>query len=439
MVSKRKGAGGNTSRDPKGNLIAQAKYIEKLGKQTKKCTGFQHHDLPEIPIANFRQQNGNSGSGLQSRCDQCNRLYFSIGQKPIKRLAAIAIWANETKEFDWRMHAPKTLHSGIENVLNYWSNTKCKSVDCNYKFKHSDYREAANVLTNSWKNLDKGPRTSTVTDDKTGQVLAAPQFMHDLQKFASSTGTLAELVDTKKVWSWWQTKFDQDTATCSAELNAIAAGELDPPAPEHSLIDFSWGSGNIKTTIQGHTVPAFNQVNASASFLPKGSQIGGRAYGFLCEGDHLSMLKFSKECKKKGLSLGHSPAPLRWLGKNDPSNGQAQPLDENVQLRDSLIDLHKALTADPESAQKYLSWQIADFAKELGEKKISFEEFTTRIQDKVETYFDELHIAALAGNLERIRIDVIRADPGKTQDIYEYRVEKVQKWLGSRPTAKSLK
>ena len=439
MVAKREGKGGNASRDPRGNLKAQANFAAKAGKLTKKCTGFQHHDQPEIPIAQFRQQKSNSGTGLQSRCDQCNRLYFAINQKPIKRLAAIVIWAEYSGEFDWRAHTPGSLKNGLEKVLEFWINTTCKADNCKYDFAHSDYREAANVLTRAWRNLDKGKRDSTVLDEKTGELLPAPQFMHELQKFASSNGQLSKLVDTKAVWEWWQSKFNVDTATCSAEVSAVLAGDLDPPPPEHFLIDFAWGSGNIKTTIQGHTVPGFNQVNSSASFLPKGSQISGRAYGFLCEGDHLKMLKFSKECKKNGLSLGHSPAPLRWLGKNDPENGVAQPLDENVALRDSLIDLYSELQKDPESARKYLSWQIADTAKELGSKKVSFEEFTTIIQDKVEEYFDELHECLIKGDSERIRIDVVRADPGKTDDVYNYRVAKVSRWLESRPNAKKLK
>lgn len=438
-ASKRTGDGGNAAKDPRNNLVAQRDYKKKLGKSTKHCTGFLHHDGPEIPIENFRQAKNNSGTGLQSRCDLCNRHYFAVIQKPVKRIAAFVIWAETTGQYDWRATAPASLVPGIEKCLQYWFNTKCSASPCYYSFPHSSYRDAANALTKAWTDLDKGPRTSTITDDKTGKKLEAPVFMHDLQKWASTAGVLATDVDKNDVWDWWCDLFDKDTATDSAERRAVNEGKLKGPTPEHPLSDFPWGSGNILETTQGHSAPGFNQVRSSTRVLPKASTAASRVYGYLVEGDRLGMMQKSKEFKAKGLSLGHSPAPLRWLGKDDPINAQGQPLQENVLLSDSLIDLYNLAMSDVDKALKCVSWQIHDLIIDLVKKKVSFEEFTQKIQSGVEEYFDELLDEIEKGNPDRLNIDLIRADPGKTKAIYIYRHEKVSQWLADRPTAKRKK
>ena len=436
MSKKRAGDGGNAAKDPRNNLLAQKSYADKHGKSTKKCTGFLHHDADELPISSFRQQKTNSNAGLQSRCDLCNRLYFSIIQKPIKRIAGIAIWAEQSGEYDWRATAPKSLVSGIEKCLDQWLNTPCSVTKCMYTYQHSSYRDAAAVLTNFWKNLDKAPRTGTVRDKQTGKVLPAPVFMHDLQNWAGIGGTLSTEVDTSLVWDWWCELLDKDTAADSSEKRAVSQGIMTGPVPEHPLIDFFWGSGNMLETTQGHSAPGFNQVRSSSKVLARASSAHSRVYGYLAEGDRLAMMKFSKECKKAGLSLGHSPAPLRWLGKDDPINGQAQPLDENVQLSDSLIDLYNLANSDLDAAKKCVSWQVILTLERLVESKSSFEQFTQGLQSDVEKYFDELLEKVDQGDMDVLMADLKRADPGKTLTVYEYRSKKVYEWLSSRPAAK---
>ena len=436
VKGKRSGDGGNAAKDPRNNLNAQEGYRILFKKDTKHCTGFLHHDGPEIPITSFRQQKTNSSTGLQSRCDLCNRLYFSIIQKPIKRIAGIVIWAEQSGEYDWRSTAPKTLVSGIEECLKYWLETPCSVPGCSYPYAHSSYRDAAKVLTKAWTDLDKGKRDGKVKDDVSAQELPAPKFMEDLQKWASSGGVLSKEVDNSVVWEWWADLFDQDTATDSAERRAVAEGVMKGPAPEHPLIDFFWGSGNILETTQGHSAPGFNQVRSSVKIMPKASTAASRVYGYLVEGDRLAMGKVSKKFKSDGLSLGHSPAPLRWLGKDDPINAKGQPLEENVLLSDSLIDLYKLTMSDLEAALKCVSWQVRDTLIELSRRKVSFEEFTQHIQSSVEAYFDGLLDAINAGDAEKLRIDLMRADPGKTKTAYEYRERKVSRWLAERPAAK---
>ena len=439
MSKKRSGEGGNAAKDPRNNLVAQKGFAKKHGKTTKKCTGFLHHDGGEVPISSFRQQKTNSGTGLQSRCDLCNRLYFSIIQKPIKRIAGIVIWAEQSGEYDWRASAPKSLVKGIEKCLDHWLNTACTVSGCSYTFQHSSYRDAAAELTKAWKNLDKGPRTAKVKDKQTGKTLPAPVFMEDLQNWAGVGGTLSTEVDTSLVWDWWCELLDQDTATDSSEKRAVAQGTLKGPVPEHPLIDFFWGSGNMLETTQGHSAPGFNQVRSSSKILARGSSAHSRVYGYLVEGDRLAMMKFSKECKKAGLSLGHSPAPLRWLGKDDPVNGQAQPLDENIQLSDSLIDLYNLAQSDLEAAKKCVSWQVRPTLERLVESGVSFEQFTQEWQSDVEKYFDELLDKVDQGDKDALINEIKKADPGKTLTVYEYRSRKVYEWLSSRPAAKRRK
>lgn len=439
MSKKRTGEGGNAAKDPRNNLVAQKDFAKKHGKTTKKCTGFLHHDAGEVPISSFRQQKTNSSAGLQSRCDLCNRLYFSIIQKPIKRIAGIVIWAEQSGEYDWRASAPKSLVPGIEQCLDKWLNTPCALAKCSYTYQHSSYREAAAVLTKAWRNLDKGPRVGKVKDQKSNKDLPAPIFMQDLQNWAGIGGTLSADVDTSLVWDWWCELLDKDTAVDSSERRAVAQGAMKGPVPEHPLIDFFWGSGNMLETTQGHSAPGFNQVRSSSKVLARASSANSRVYGYLVEGDRLAMMEFSKKCKKAGLSLGHSPAPLRWLGKDDPVNGQGQPLNENVQLSDSLIDLYNLANTDLEAAKKCVSWQAIPTLERLVKSKASFEEFTQEWQSDVEKYFDELLDKADQGDMDALIAELKKADPGKTLTVYEYRSKKVYEWLSSRPAAKRRK
>ncbi len=433
-MAKRSGLGGNLSRDPRGNLVAQKSYSDKTGNSVKRCTGFLHHDQSPIPITSFRQQKSNSSTGLQSRCDTCNRLYFSIIQKPVKRLAAIVIWSNETGDFDWQSSSPESLKLGLQKTIDYWSNNPCKLENCEYPNPHSNFRAAATFLTKNWRNLDKDEKTSSVLDPKTGLTHAAPKFMSDLQEWASTGGRLYSEVSVEKVWQWWTQLFSNDSATCSKERNAFSSGEI-TSLPAHPLEHFPWGNGNILDTNEGHSVPGFNQVRSSESFLSSASSVNGRPYGFLVEGDHIAMARYSAECKDQGLSLGHYPAPLRWLGKNDPINGLAQPLQENIALSDSLAPLHAAAVSDPAGASTYVSWQISALVKQLGEEKVVLEVFSQRIEAAVEEYFDVLE-TSLNYSTSTILRDLNRADPGRTQVQYDYRLSKVVAWLKSRPKTK---
>jgi hypothetical protein len=259
--------------------------------------------------------------------------------------------------------------------------------------------------------------------------------MHDLQRWAGIGGLLWDLVDIAEVWEWWCDLYPEDTATCSLERNAAANGEIEGSAPEHPLSDFPWGSGNILQTAQGHSVPGFNQVRAAVRVLPRSSNIGGRVYGYLAEGNHIEMAKFSARCKTQNMSLGHSPAPLRWLGKNDPINAKAQPLKENVALSDSLAPLHAIAEKRPSEARKYVSWQIASHVEDLGSRKVSFEHFTQSLQGRVEEYFDRLELSLVDGP-QTLLSDLERADPGQPASVYIYRAEKVARWLSSRPSSK---
>ncbi|MCK6570177.1 hypothetical protein L6V77_03600 [Myxococcota bacterium] len=158
-------------------------------------------------------------------------------------------------------------------------------------------------------------------------------------------------------------------------------------------------------------------------------------YGYLCEGDHLAMRQFSEQCKAGGMSLGHAPAPLRWLGKNDPINGQSQELKKNIELSDSLADLHSVAIKDPVTAGTHVSWQVRELVVALGRERVTCEEFTQRVQAHVEEYLDGLEAAARRGDCRAIRRDLERADPGQPEVVYAYRQEKVVKWLMSRPQA----
>jgi hypothetical protein len=436
MSAKRTGGGGNAAKDPRNNLKAQEKFMALNKKSTKHCTGFLHHDGPDIPVTSFRQQKTNSATGLQSRCDICNRLYFSIIQKPIKRIAGIVIWAEQSGEYDWREKCPPNLISGIEACLNNWLTQGCSVPNCPYDYAHSSYRDAAKVLTSAWTDLDKGKRDGVVYDAASAKTYPAPKFMEDLQKWASSGGILSKEVNNSAVWDWWCDLFDKDTATDSAERQAVKDGKLVGPVPEHPLTDFFWGSGNILETSQGHSAPGFNQVRSSVKVIPKASTAASRVYGYLVEGDRLGMMAVSKKFKAQGLSLGHSPAPLRWLGKDDPINAQGQPLEENVLLSDSLIDLYKLTITNVDAALNCVSWQVRPLLVELSKKKVSFEAFTQQVQSAVEEYFDNLLEEIEAGNTDVLRIDLMRADPGKTKTAYDYRVKKVSAWLAERPAAK---
>lgn len=436
MARKRTGMGGNSSRDPRSNLQAHADYQARHGRATKSCTGFLHHDGPEVPIDHFRQQKGNKSSGLQSRCDLCNRLYFSIIQKPTKRIAAVAIWATVTKAYDWKHSCPSVLHDGINRCIDWWESHPCTLKGCSYTHHHGSYRDAARALTDAWCDRDKEPRSATVVDQKSKKSYPAPAFMSALQTWAGNGGTLWKHVDTEVVWEWWCSLFPEDTATCSAERSAVANGEMEGPPPEHPLSDFSWGAGNILDTTQGHSVPGFNQVRAAVRTLLVASNIGGRVYGYLCDGNHLAMRRFSEKCKADGMSLGHFPAPLRWLGKNDPANGQAQPLLENIGLNDSLSPLYHAVERDPSLAAKVVSRQIAPLVERLARERVGVNRFTIEVQSAVENYLDSLEAELDNGNNSRLLEELRAADPGQTAAVYQYRAEKVTRWIRSRPTSK---
>ncbi len=436
-LQKRRGRGGNSSIDPRNNLSAQKEYEINLGKKTKKCTGFIHFDSAEISISNFRQQKSNKSTGLQSRCDLCNRLYFSIIQKPTKRIAAIVIWAEMTGEFDWEFEVPEILKPGIQICLNYWKSNPCSVKNCSYSEPHSDYRKCAASLTAAWTDLDKGKKNAQIFDNKTGDLISAPEFMAALQRWAGTGGVLSQQVDTSMVWSWWCSLFPNDTATDSAERRVFQANQEFPKPVKHPLAHFSWGSGNILDSDQGHSVPGFNQVRASSKTLKRASSSNSRVYSYLVEGDRYKMMKFSKECKEMGMSLGHSPAPLRWLGKDDPINGLAQPLNENVLLRDSLVELHKISLTDPDGAGKFVSWQIKDFVKTLGLKKLNLQEFTQQLTSEVEKYLDSLLFDIENNDAKVLKSHLKKADPGKTDKIYSYREKKISEWLYNRPNAKN--
>jgi hypothetical protein len=396
-----------------------------------------HHGEAEIPIEEFRQANGNKSTGLQSRCDVCNRLYFSIIQKPKVRALSILI-ASEGAGIDWKKDTPKSLVPTFEKAVHQFFATKCKAANCLYSANHGDLRETVAYLTALMKGMEREKKDSKVFDPESQMQHAAPRKLHDLQAWAAVGGTLYRKLDQSVAWQWWAKFFANDSALCSAEVTE--AGE-NPEfiAPAHPIADFYWGSGNIKDTIQGHTIPAFNKVRPAASVLPSSSNIGNRVYGYLCEGDHLDMARFSRQCKKDGMSLGHTPAPLRWLGKNDRHNGKPERLEDNVAKRDSLAELHAMALDDPETAGSYVSWQVRDKVIELGSRKVSAQVFTSELEAEVETYFDYLQDEIEQGRFEKLHEDLTKADPGKTATVYEYRARKVALFLSSRPSAKRSK
>ncbi len=439
MVRKRKGDGGNAARDPRNNLRAQASFENRFGKSKKPCTGFIHFDQPPISVSLFRQAKGNKSTGLQSRCDLCNRLYFSIIQKPIKRITAMAVWAHSTDEQSFFDTIPDSLRSGIESCLEFWVKNPCAVSGCTTKSYHSSYRLAASHLTSFWSGFERLPKDSSVVDPRSGLSHAAPTFMRDLQNWASASGELSSKVDIGEVWQWWCKLFDGDTASDSAERRFYEEEGIPEDTPRHPLTDFPWGAGNILETDQGHSVPGFNQVKSSARVLERGSRSDSRVYSYLVEGDRIAMMAFSKKCKEEGMSLGHSPAPLRWLGKDDPINGKAQKLDENIALRDSLYDLYREAIADSERVGRYVSWQIRETIIRLGQEKVAFEEFTQVVESQVEQYLDQLLKGVEQSGGMQLDEDLRKADPGQTEITYARRREKTVEWLKGRPAARKLK
>lgn len=438
MASKRSGSGGNASRNPQGNRSAQQRYVQKFGKSTKACTGLLHFDGGEVPIENFRQATQNKSTFLQSRCDTCNRLYFAVQQKPIKRVAAYVIYAISTNPDKWIKEVPNSLTATLNELRDYYLGLGCSLTECKYANYHGDYRKTASKLTELLKGKERAKKDSFIIDERTKLRHPAPQILHDLQVWAGRNGSLWNCYSGDTIWKWWQDFFCEDTAYCSEELNE---SKLDKTflLVEHPLSDFSWGAGNIKDSIQGHSVPAFNQVKSSASVLPSTSNVGSRVYGYLCEGDHLAMARFARECKEGNKSLGHSPAPLRWLGKNDPINGKPESLSENVQKRDSLRDLYEIAVGAPQKASSYVSWQIADLVVELGSSHVTYEFFQQAIESAVEEYFDGLAVELDHGDDSRLLNDLVIADPGKTEIVYKYRREKLAAWLPNRPSYRRKK
>lgn len=432
MVQKRKGSGGNTSRDPRGNLAAQGKYLKKHGTQTKKCNGMFHHDLGPIDISNFSQQKGNKGTGLQALCTLCNRLYFKLRQKPIARMLSYVIYA-DANQIDWTSDCPDSIKEAFKSAVDFWNNNKCQIPGCTTKTKHGDLRQVRDHLNELLIGIEKKSRTIEYIDKETKRKLKISKELNDLYNWDKDIFATEGM--GKTVWAHWCSAFPHDTAQDSTERNAVKSGEMSPPVPEHPLIEFSWGAGNFLLTSNGHTVPGFNKVLASYSNL-KNASGNSRPYGFLVEGDRVAMAKKSREFKEAGLTLGHSPAPLRWLGKDDPVNAVGQTFDENVELNDSLVDLHAAALADPAGASNFVSWQISEVVKELGESQVSLEVFIATVQDRVETYFDSLHAEISKGKSKTLRMHIEKADPGQTEKMYIRREEKVKKWLAERPNAK---
>lgn len=432
MSRKRSGNGGNAARDPRNNLVAQEALLA-AGIHKKKCTGFLHFDGVEIDVHLFRQQKGNQSTGLQSRCDLCNRLYFSIIQKPIKRLAAITIWAFTTKNNTFLDSIPNSLEDGIQKTYEHWLENPCSVVNCEYLHYHSDYRQTAAFLTKYWSGREREDKDSTITDFETELIYPAPTFMHDLQTWAGANGILKNVVDHNLIWQWWIEQFPQDTAFDSAEQRFHERASDLKNLPAHPIHHFPWGAGNILSTTQGHSLPGFNQVKSSYRNLPRSSSSDNRVYGYLVEGDRLAMKAFSKKCKEMGMSLGHHPAPLRWLGKDDPINGLAQPLKENIIQRDSLAALHKIALEDPDSSGNFVSWQIRTVVIQLGKQRASFEKFTTTLEAKVEEYLDSLVKDIDLNQGKMLQEHLKRADPGKTDTVYQRRFVKVKSWLESRP------
>jgi hypothetical protein len=434
MAIKRAGVGGNISRDPRGNLTAQKAYIEKFGELVKTCSGVLHNDGSKVPITNFRQAK-NSASFLQGRCDLCNRLYFSTLQKPKFRILPILIYAEQSGKSDWRENCPESLKAPLERTLKHFLSTNCKSPKCPYDFPHGDLRESMAFLTKLLSGLEKLPKDSPFIDERSGARYMIPSPIAELSAWAGKTGSLYKQFQTNKVWSWWVKKYPLDLAKSSDEENEE---KRDPnfQAPFHPLSDFSWGAGNLKDTNLFHTVPAFNKVRSSKTVLVGKTSLGNRAYGYLAEGDHQAMATFGNKCKRMKLSLGHTPAPLRWLGKNDPINAVPEKLSENIQKRDSLDELHAIAIANPNLAGTYVSWQVRERVVELGQNQVSKEAFTTQIQASVEAYFDDLLDSHLGGDKTAIWQDLNKADPGQTQIMYEYRYAKVVEFLVSRPRAR---
>ncbi len=438
MAKKRGGEGGNASRNPRGNLDAQESYRRKWGKDTKTCTGLLHFGGSEVSISQFRQATNNKSTFLQSRCDLCNRLYFSVQQKPIKRAAAAVVFLARTRPSAWRDSVPQTLRDAVDKTIRFEHGHACTASQCTIRTQHGDYRLTSSFLTSHLSGVERLERDSWILDDRTGESYPASKALHDLQAWAGRSGRLWELHAADEVWQWWVQRFPDDRAFCSRELREKRENpEFD--LIDHPLSDFAWGSGNIKDTVQGHSAPLFNQVRASASLLSPSGSSAGRAYAFLCEGDHLQMIALSEKYKSRGLSLGHTPAPLRWLGKNDPVNAQGEPLADNVRKRDSLSELHEVAIRDPRDAARFVSWQIRDLVISLGEAQVSREEFTQLIEAGVEKYFDDIADSLQQGNEASVLSELERACPGLTQTVYNYRLDKLREWVTGRPSYRASK
>ena len=147
----------------------------------------------------------------------------------------------------------------------------------------------------------------------------------------------------------------------------------------------------------------------------------------MCEGDRKKSREFRRKELKKGETLGHHPAPLRWLGKDDPVNHISQDAKENSDDKDRLDLLHALAVKDPEAAGKCVSWQIRDLVVKLGKEKVTFAEFRTQIHAAVTDYFAELYRDHEQGG-RRIHEDIKRANPGQTEK-YGRMEQKLLDWL----------
>ena len=422
-TGKRKGKGGNESKDPKGNLKAHEDYKKKYGKNTKKCVGILHHDGDEIDVAEFRQHKSNP-EGLQPRCDRCNQIYHASstgGQKLKAPLMAYVIQEESKGRKGWRKKFPKSVVKDLEEALKVW-NEGCAIKGCTVKAKHGNFRKTVKALGSQWKGDDKGKKGADLKYD--GDTFRVPQKIADRAK---AKEVLDELCPDGTL-DFWQELFPDDTVRDSAEENAYEDGEIDE-LPEYPISHTQWRSGgNIKDTVQGHNIPSFNKLLDIDYPELHTANSDSRPYGFVCEGDRKKSREFRRKELKKGETLGHYPAPLRWLGKDDPVNHISQDAKENSDDKDRLDHLYALAVKDPEAAGNCVSWQIRDLVVKLGKEKVTLAEFRTQIHAAVTDYFAGLYRDHEQGG-RRIHDDINRADPGQTAKIYGRREEKLLAWL----------
>ena len=324
----------------------------------------------------------------------------------------------------WRKKFPSSVVTDLEEALKVW-NKGCAIKGCTVKAEHGNFRGAVQALTKQWTGDDKGTRDADLTLPAKfgGGTVRVPQKIADRAKAKEVLDTLCP----GGTLDFWQELFSDDTVRDSAEEKAFENDEIDD-LPEYPISHTKRGDGNIKDTVQGHNLPAFNHLRNTD--YPKLQKSGSesRPYGFVCEGDRKKSKEFLRNKVKEGETLGHHPAPLRWLGKDDPVNHISQDAKENSADNDKLDHLHDRAVKNPEAAGKCVSWQIRDLVVKLGKEKVALAEFRTQIHAAVTDYFAELYRDHEQGG-RRIHDDIKRADPGQTAKIYGRREEKLLDWL----------